>query len=70
MTAELTPERWLWPHEVSALFVEAGLFAVPPNTLRRWNKAKKIASIRTLGGHRRYRETEARALIAELKDAA
>ena len=30
----------------------------------RWAKAGKLTSIRTLGGHRRYRESEVRALLA------
>ena len=37
---------------------------VDPKTVTRWAKAGKLTSIRTLGGHRRYRETEVRALLA------
>jgi excisionase family DNA binding protein len=40
------------------------LFRVDPKTVTRWAKAGKLASIRTLGGHRRYREVEVRALLA------
>jgi len=29
----------------------------------RWAKAGKLTSIRTLGGHRRYRESEVRSLL-------
>jgi excisionase family DNA binding protein len=29
----------------------------------RWAKAGKLTSIRTLGGHRRFRETEVRDLL-------
>ena len=39
-------------------------FRVDPKTVTRWAKAGKLTSIRTLGGHRRYRETEVRALLA------
>ena len=40
----------------------ASLFRVDPKTVTRWAKAGKLSSIRTLGGHRRYRETEVRPL--------
>ena len=51
-------EPLLTPAEVAALF------RVDPKTVTRWAKAGKLASIRTLGGHRRYRESEVRALMA------
>ncbi|HXJ62366.1 MAG TPA: BldC family transcriptional regulator, partial [Actinomycetota bacterium] len=41
----------------------ASIFRVDPKTVTRWAKAGKLSSIRTLGGHRRYRESEIRALI-------
>lgn len=58
-------ETWLKACEVSALFVQAGLFRVPRSTLRRWTLAGRIASVRVAGGHRRYRDSDARALIAD-----
>jgi excisionase family DNA binding protein len=36
---------------------------VDPKTVTRWAKAGKLTSIRTLGGHRRYRESEVRGLL-------
>jgi excisionase family DNA binding protein len=42
----------------------ATMFRVDPKTVTRWAKAGKLTSLRTLGGHRRYRETEVRALLA------
>jgi len=51
-------ESLLTPAEV------ATMFRVDPKTVTRWAKAGKLTSIRTLGGHRRYRETEVRALLA------
>ncbi len=51
-------ESLLTPSEV------ATLFRVDPKTVTRWAKAGKLASIRTLGGHRRYRESEVRKLLA------
>lgn len=50
-------ESLLTPAEVAALF------RVDPKTVTRWAKAGKLSSIRTLGGHRRYREAEVRALL-------
>ena len=47
----------LTPSEVAALF------RVDPKTVTRWAKAGKIGSIRTLGGHRRFRESEVRGLL-------
>ena len=49
-----TGDRLLTPGEVAALF------RVDPKTVTRWAKAGKLSSIRTLGGHRRYRESEVR----------
>jgi excisionase family DNA binding protein len=58
MKSAQPPERLLTPAEV------ADMFAVEPKTVTRWAKAGKLASIRTLGGHRRYRESEVEALRA------
>jgi len=51
------PEVLLTPSEV------AKLFRVDPKTVTRWAKAGKLTAIRTLGGHRRYRQSEVLALI-------
>lgn len=53
-----TRERLLTPGEV------ASLFRVDPKTVTRWAAAGRISSIRTPGGHRRFRESEVRALLA------
>ena len=47
----------LTPAEVAALF------RVDPKTVTRWAKAGKLSSIRTLGGHRRYRADEVRSFL-------
>ena len=52
-----TRERLLTPGEV------ASLFRVDPKTVTRWAAAGRISSIRTPGGHRRFRESEVRALL-------
>lgn len=49
----------LTPAEVAALF------KVDPKTVTRWAKAGKLTSIRTLGGHRRYKEAEVKALLKQ-----
>lgn len=38
-------------------------FRVDPKTVTRWAKAGKLTSIRTLGGHRRYRAAEVNKLL-------
>lgn len=50
-------EPLLTPGEV------AKLFRVDPKTVSRWAKAGKIRAIRTLGSHRRYRESDIRAIL-------
>ena len=44
----------------------AALFRVDPKTVTRWAASGLSGSIRTPGGHRRFRESEIRALLAEL----
>ena len=41
----------------------AYLFRVDPKTVGRWAKAGKLSEVRTLGGHRRFREDEIRELL-------
>ena len=53
-------ENLLTPAEV------ASLFRVDPKNVTRWAKAGKLTSIRTLGGHRRYKETEVKALLKSI----
>lgn len=43
----------------------AVLFRVDPKTVTRWAIAGKLTWSRTLGGHRRFPESEVRALLAE-----
>jgi len=51
----------LTPAEVAALF------RVNPKTVTRWARAGKITAIRTLGGHRRFRETEIRRRLDQME---
>lgn len=41
----------------------AKMLRVNPKTVTRWAAAGKLASIRTPGGHRRFRESAVRALL-------
>jgi excisionase family DNA binding protein len=53
-------EVLLTPAEVAALF------RVDPKTVTRWAKAGKLTAIRTLGGHRRYRQSEVQSLLKSI----
>jgi excisionase family DNA binding protein len=54
------PERLLTPGEVALMF------RVDPKTVTRWASAGRIGSIRTPGGHRRFRESEIHDLLTHL----
>lgn len=41
----------------------AAAFRVSRGTVRRWDRTGRLTCIRTLGGHRRYRQAEVRALL-------
>lgn len=64
LTAAHIGERLLTPGEVAALF------RVDPKTVTRWATAGRIGSIRTPGGHRRFRESEVMTLLSELTTEA
>ena len=65
MTAMTTgnTERLLTPGEVAALF------RVDPKTVTRWASADALPD-RTPGGHRRFRESEVREMLADLTSEA
>lgn len=50
-------DRLLTPGEV------AKIFRVDPKTVTRWAAKGRIGSIRTPGNHRRFRESEVKALL-------
>jgi len=64
VTTSANAERLLTPGEVAALF------RVDPKTVTRWASAGRIGSIRTPGGHRRFRESEVREMRADLTSEA
>ena len=62
MTTQTTPrDRILSPSEV------ADLFGVSAKTVTRWAKAGRIPSTRTLGGHRRYLQSDVDAALEAAK---
>jgi len=54
-------ERLLTPGEVALMF------RVDPKTVTRWASAGRIGSIRTPGGHRRFRASEIDGLLSDLQ---
>lgn len=50
-------EEMLTPAEVAALF------GVDPRTVRLWANAGKLKAYRTIGGHRRFKAADCRALL-------
>jgi excisionase family DNA binding protein len=58
------PEKLYTPGEVAAMF------RVDPKTVTRWAKAGLLASIRTPGGHRRYRASVVDAMAQERMEPA
>lgn len=60
MSTDFVPSNpLLTPAEV------ATAFRVDPKTVTRWAKAGKLRSVRTLGGHRRYLETQIREMLSD-----
>ena len=57
-------DRLLPPRKLVALF------GVSSQSLRNWHAAGLLVAQRTAGGHRRYRESDVRALVAELSGLA
>jgi excisionase family DNA binding protein len=53
------PDELLTPSEVAAMF------RVNPKTVTRWHRTGKVSAIRTLGGHRRFKASEIRRLLAQ-----
>ena len=50
-------DKLLTPAEV------ADLFRVDPKTVTRWAKSGKLTAVKTLGGHRRYKQSEVDLLL-------
>lgn len=50
----------LTPKEVAAMF------RVDPKTVSRWARSGRLQSIKTLGGHRRFRSSEVQRMVDEM----
>jgi excisionase family DNA binding protein len=59
MAEGIESEELLTPAEV------ASMFRVNPKTVTRWARAGRISYIKTLGGHRRFKASEIRRLVAD-----
>ena len=57
VTGVLNDDPLLTPAEV------ARLFRVDPKTVTRWAKADRLPSVKTPGGHRRFRRSAVEALF-------
>jgi excisionase family DNA binding protein len=57
MTTPSGTPQLLAPREVAALF------RVDPKTVTRWAEQGRLTTVRTLGGHRRFRADEVYALL-------
>ena len=57
-------DRLLTPADV------ATMFRVDPKTVTRWARDGRLTAVRTLGGHRRYREAEVLSLLREANASA
>lgn len=64
-TAERNTDRLLPPLKVRKVF------GIGATTLREWDTSGVLKAVqRTKGGHRRYRESDVRSLLAELEAVA
>lgn len=60
-TARQQPEPLLPPSKAAAAI------GVDPKTLTRWQRAGKVRTEKTIGGHRRYRLSELREDVAKAR---
>jgi excisionase family DNA binding protein len=60
--AQASKSTYLLPSEV------AEVLQVSPKTVTRWAKEGKLASRRTLGGHRRYARADIESLAQRLEE--
>ncbi len=58
-SGDFTVPKLLTPGQVSALF------QVNPKTVTRWAASGRLASVRTPGGHRRFRESDVREFFKD-----
>jgi excisionase family DNA binding protein len=59
--SELEAHEYLTPGEM------ARLFRVDPKTITRWARQGRLVAVRTPGGHRRYKTSVVKELLANLE---
>jgi excisionase family DNA binding protein len=62
VTAGPGRERYLMPWEAAEILL------VAPKTLSSWARAGKVPYVRTLGGHRKYKESDIHALARAMRE--
>jgi excisionase family DNA binding protein len=55
-------------HELLTPGEVAVMFRVDPKTVTRWARAGRLSSIRTIGGHRRFRSSEVQRFLEDVQD--
>ncbi|MDQ1506494.1 MAG: hypothetical protein QOD57_4221 [Actinomycetota bacterium] len=55
-------------HELLTPGEVAVMFRVNPKTVTRWARAGRIAAIRTIGGHRRFRASDIQRFLEDAPD--
>lgn len=55
------------PHTFLSVSQVADIFGVHPNTIVKWADAGRLPSVRTAGGHRRFRAEDVEALRREIQ---
>ena len=56
-------------HTLLTVAEVAEMFRVSPKTVSRWAQDHLISSVRTVGGHRRFRADEVRELLSRFDEA-
>jgi excisionase family DNA binding protein len=56
-------EDMMAEHELLTPSEVAVMFRVDPKTVTRWARAGRLSSIRTIGGHRRFRTSEVQRFL-------
>ena len=64
---EITGRRTLYKimEDLVNIAKASRLLGVTPKTLRNWEKAGRLHSVRTPGGHRRYKPSDLEAMLHE-----
>ncbi len=67
-TTQQQPDSLRNAQELLTVSEVANVFGVSAKTVSRWAREGRIKAVRTLGGHRRFREDEVRRVLAGTED--